>query len=770
MEKNIYKIILGLILSILVFKFFGLTGYFILTLLFFINLSFDSPLDKSILIGSSLLLLSIIIFPNTTVEFTPGDKYFIEGEVINAFQKSEDYQRIEVKDKSGIVFSLGNISKEPINIYDLVRGQIEIRDNNFNNNFYLQNQENYYYINNISANGFSRELEVYNNPSIIKGIKKSIINSWEESIDNNLNEINSGIIKKLVLSDSSQIEEELNKTFQETGLSHLLAISGLHIFILIGFFEFLLKQFKIDYKIRFFIIGSVIFFYSYILGFPSSIVRAILMYLLKKFFEIIKIKVSNLSVVMISGIIILSIKPYFLFDLGFQLSFMSVIGIILLKDTFFSGTKNKLLSSFGIYLSVNVIIFPILAYHFNNFNVFSFLFNIFMTPIIISVLVLSYFALLLDVILNLSFVYIPINHILNFSNYYLNIFSKIFNYKIQVLFPNLGFVGGYYIFLFFVFNNRCHRFLYNYKREFFILFAFSISIMLSDVFFPPIYIGFYDVGQGDSSYIIYKNNYIQIDTGGSGFSNFNPGEEITTKTIINRGIDNIDLLILSHFDADHILGTESLIKNNLVDSILINYSDDNNELFLNIKNYDVNLYLPNNNPLVIDKDFTITFLNTNPPSYKDSNDKSLVLLVNFKGKKILFTGDITKEVEMEIEEKIGKIDILKVSHHGSNSSSDIRFLNKIRPNYSVISVGKNNSYGHPTDEVLENLSKVNSKILRTDKEGEIIFKISSDIDYKTYNNSILQIDYLYVFISAIISYMYILYLKKNEELNEIQRF
>ena len=79
-------------------------------------------------------------------------------------------------------------------------------------------------------------------------------------------------------------------------------------------------------------------------------------------------------------------------------------------------------------------------------------------------------------------------------------------------------------------------------------------------------------------------------------------------------------------------------------------------------------------------------------------------------------------IEMEIEEKIGKIDILKVSHHGSNSSSDIRFLNKIRPNYSVISVGKNNSYGHPTYEVLENLSKVNSKILRTDKEGEIIIQ------------------------------------------------
>lgn len=770
MNKKIFNIILSLVLSIIIYRYLDITGYFLFVLIIFFYLSFYRFKDKSILIGSSLLLVSLLINSTPIIELEIGERLYLEGEVIRAFNKKENYQRIEVKDKSGVNFSIGTVNTKNFNQYDIVKGNIEIKDKNFSGNYFLYNQENYYYLNNISANANSNELDIYKNSSPIKNIKNEIISFWSNSIDTHLDEINAGIVRKLVLSDSSNIDEEIEDNYRQTGLSHLLAISGLHIFLIIGFLDIIFKLLRMNYNFRFIIITVVLLFYSYILNFPASINRALLMYFLVTFFNIRKIKISNLSVVLLSAILLLTINYKSLFDLGFQLSFGSVLGIILLKDKLFMNSKSKLISSLGTYLSVNIGIFPILVIYFNNINIFSFISNLFITPLIMIVLIMSYISLIIDLFMNPQIFYIIINLLLDFSNFYLDKFIEIFNYKIQVPFPNLGFLGIYYFVLFSIFTNSLKMFLYKYKRELGIIFSFVGILIIKDIASFPLYLGFYDVGQGDSCYILYKDNYIQIDTGGSVFSSFNPGKEITTKTIKNRGINNVDLLILSHFDKDHIMGTEHLINENLVNHILTNPPENNNDVYQELSNLEANIYFPNNQEnITIDKDLNIRLLNVNPPKFLSSNDSSLVLLVEYKDYKCLFTGDISSDVERNLLKSIGKIDILKVSHHGSNTSSDLEFLNKTRPDYSVISVGKNNSYGHPTEEVLNNLSKINSNILRTDESGEIIFKLDSNITYKTFKNSNIQIDYLYLGFSAIISYMFVNYVKKNEELNEIQR-
>lgn len=125
--------------------------------------------------------------------------------------------------------------------------------------------------------------------------------------------------------------------------------------------------------------------------------------------------------------------------------------------------------------------------------------------------------------------------------------------------------------------------------------------------------------------------------------------------------------------------------------------------------------------------------NLNDKAAKDENDSSLVLATKIGGLKLLFMGDAPKSVELEmIKQYHLNIDILKVGHHGSNTSSSKEFISTINPKYSIISVGKNNRYNHPNKEVLDNLNS--TKVYRTDLNGSVIFKIkNNNLDIKTFN-------------------------------------
>ena len=188
------------------------------------------------------------------------------------------------------------------------------------------------------------------------------------------------------------------------------------------------------------------------------------------------------------------------------------------------------------------------------------------------------------------------------------------------------------------------------------------------------------------------------------------------------GVKRIDYMFISHGDVDHIGNSIEYIKKIKIDNIYINkYKKTKLEKELCkykckklgdediIKINDINFYVLN-------------------PNYDmlDENDNSLVINFSIKNKNVLFMGDSSKKVEDRIinDYDIGKVDILKIGHHGSNTSSSYKFINEINPRYSVISVGKNNRYGHPNKEVLENLN--NSKIYRTDLDGSIMFKIKNN--------------------------------------------
>ena len=234
-----------------------------------------------------------------------------------------------------------------------------------------------------------------------------------------------------------------------------------------------------------------------------------------------------------------------------------------------------------------------------------------------------------------------------------------------------------------------------------------------------------DVGQGDSTLIELNNKNILIDTGGRPNSNTSLVLNKTIPYLKSLGIKKIHYAVLTHGDYDHMGEAINLVNNFKVEKVIFNcgpYNDLEKELIKVLDEKKIKYYSCikelniNNNKLY--------FLQTKV--YDNENDNSNVIYTELNDYKFMFMGDASVITEKEIMSKynLPEIDVLKVGHHGSKTSSSIEFINDINPKYSIISAGKNNRYGHPNKEVLNILDK--SKIYRTDIDGSIMFKITND--------------------------------------------
>lgn len=265
--------------------------------------------------------------------------------------------------------------------------------------------------------------------------------------------------------------------------------------------------------------------------------------------------------------------------------------------------------------------------------------------------------------------------------------------------------------------------------------VFSLIVMIIFLFGcqsvnPVLEIHIIDVGQGDSILIkTPQNKTILIDA----------GDEKSDYLVINylnkQQIKEIDILIASHFDSDHIGGLDNVIDNFSVKSVYA--PDDNydtssfNNFFLACEKKDLSIQTIKRGDFIeVEKDITLNILSPNIIT-SNSNANSIVLSFDFINKSFLFTGDMEKSNELELinSSLIENINFLKVSHHGSYTATSEEFISYITPDVSVISCGYKNSYGHPHRSVLETLEKHNSLIYRTDISGNLVFYSDGDIIY-----------------------------------------
>ena len=512
-----------------------------------------------------------------------------------------------------------------------------------------------------------------------------------------------------ILSNKNDLDKEVLNSYQVNGLSHLFSISGMHITLLLGTILKLLDKVSYNRYYKYVLLIIILIIYMYLTDFTPSILRSGIMFILLTLNKLFNFKIKTKNIIMLTFIIIVLINPYYIYNLGFQLSYLISFYLIIF-DHIINKHKNYFKKLFVTSLISFLVSFPIIISNYYQVNLLSILINLLFVPIIsYIVLPLAFITLILPTD---SFLILTMDILEGISLSLTNI-----NYLLLELpKPSIYLIIIYYaIITLLLINKKCFISLLT------TIFIHKISINFN----PNMEILFLDVSQGDSILLHYPHNKynILIDTGGN--YNYEISKNIIIPYLKSKGINKIDYLILTHGDYDHMGESINLIENFKVEKVIFNcgpYNDLEKEL---IKDLDKKKmpYYSCIKELNID-DNKLYFLQTK--EYDNENDNSSVIYFNYYNYKSLFMGDASTEREKDILEKynLKDVDFLKVGHHGSNTSSSEEFINSINPKYSLISVGKNNRYGHPNKEVLDTLN--DSKIYRTDQDGSIMFKIKKD--------------------------------------------
>ena len=653
-------------------------------------------LKLKVLIPVCILLLSISFFYSKKSIYSNETKVY---GYIKSYKVVNDYVTFYLSSKEDLVCTYKSSSfNYNLGDYVLLEGSLELPSNNtifnlFNYKKYLK-YEGINYIFNVSS-----ITKLKDNKNIFYGVKNYIM----KKINSN---INKNYLYTFILGNDDFIDDDVIESYRVNGISHLFSLSGMHISI------FTMVILKIFDKCKFKDLIAIVLILFYLsITYSESILRASVMFILFKLNK--KLKLPNINIMILTLIIALLINIHIIFKMGFQYSYLTSLFLVLYSNLIKRYKFKTLVTS----LIAFFVTMPITINSFFKVNFLSVILNLIFIP---CVSILLFPLTLLSVVLPIS--NILHKFILVFENF--SIFVSKFDVLVIVFSKiNILFILIYYIVLLFVLNSILKH---TYKNIFLMLFV--ILLWKYKVYMNPnMIVTYIDVRQGDSTLIQlpYNRGVILIDTGGvknyiDNTVNERVGENIVSY-LNSLGINKIDYLILSHGDYDHI-GNFYIIQNKInIKNVVFNCAEFNDLEKDIIKN--INSYCSCIDGIKLNG-YVFSFLNTK--KFNNENDNSSVIYFNYFNYKFLFMGDAGVEKEKDILDKynLSNVDVLKIGHHGSKTSSSKEFINEINPNYSIISVGKNNRYGHPNKEVLNNLS--NSKIYRTDQDGSIMFKIKNN--------------------------------------------
>lgn len=537
----------------------------------------------------------------------------------------------------------------------------------------------------------------------------------------------------LVFGDDSELDELLVDTFQRWGLSHLLAISGLHVGIIVGLIYFVLIRFSIVTKeAAQTIVMLFLPMYAVIAGGQPSVWRASLMVAFLVLFAKLKWKVNLADMISFVFLLLLFMNPYLIYHIGFQLSFAVTFSLILSRK-WFTQTTSKWTILLQISFVSQMAILPLQLHYFHLFQPLSIILNLLIVPYFSLFVIPTMFGLLLLVPILGRFIH-PFESMFHLLNdcaiSFIVLVDKYLDYPFII-----GELSLYYIILYYVVFITMMIFLENQKVkrafQFGCVLSFYIMFLAIRPYLTPYgTVTMLDIGQGDAFVVElpYRKGVFFIDAGSHfSFTDLKSNDRVYRQVIrpylYGQGIQKIDVIFLSHEHVDHDGSVSYILEDFLVEEIIVS------ELYEPEQQLSAK-WLEKEYRAVFDE--TIhrkgqTFQVVSPYKETDSaNENSLVLYTEIGGLRWLFTGDIGKETERQIMQNYPemKIDMLKVGHHGSDTSTDQAFAAKASGGAAFIPVGEKNRYGHPVEEVINTLEGAGVEIYRTDNDGavQVFFK------------------------------------------------
>lgn len=469
--------------------------------------------------------------------------------------------------------------------------------------------------------------------------------------------------------------------------------------------------------------------YAWFIGFPLSVLRALIMMTFVVLGFILHRKYDMLNSVMNAICLMLVARPLWLFDPGFQMSFAAVVGICLFNRTADFYEMSKTLKYFLFIVFVQVFVFPVSLYYFNHISSLGIIANLLIVPVVSATLFLTVMVLPLNLVPGFAAIVLflviktALKAVVLATDILINIRHAVLNFRS----PGLDEIVIYYmlvicILYFLSYPEERYRFKSLYATAaLMIIIHISVFHMLPLMTGNSLRVSIINVGQGSASLVQYRNESFMIDAGGTVKGDYEVADRILPDYLVKRGVGVLDAVFLTHYHADHYSGIDKIDEKVRIMSIVSGHRDDS---VISVFNKDIDFLEVNRGDRIdMGKDLTIDVI-WPPVGFESNNENnnSLVLLVDFKGTEILFTGDMEGEVEDEISRSLGKTDILIVPHHGSETSSSENFLLKTMPEYGIMSYGEN-SYGIPAEEVMNRYDDINTSLYETYIDGEVVIDV-----------------------------------------------
>lgn len=548
-----------------------------------------------------------------------------------------------------------------------------------------------------------------------------------------------GIVQALTVGERSYLDDDVLNAYQNLGVVHLLAISGLHVGILTAGLFYAMIRLGITRENASILLLLFLPIYVILTGAAPSVLRAALMsgiYLAGSLFQQ---RVNSAGVICLSYIVLLLFNPYYLFEAGFQLSFAVSFSLIL-SSSIFQHSKTGL----GQLTMVSVIAqlgsLPILLYHFQQFSIMSIPMNMVLVPFytfcILPAAVIGVILLFFSASVG-QFLFYWFDVMMTWTNRLITKIADIEIFTIIISRPAPA--------LLLLFTLTVIILLMSIEKRSYLRLTVSAGLFCATLtllfIFPYVSsdgeVDMIDIGQGDSMFVSapYQKGRVLIDTGGTlSYSSepwrekqhpFSLGEKVLIPFLTAKGIKQLDALILTHADQDHIGEAEVLLKHHKVKRLIIPkgfVSEPHDEKVLRTARQEgVAIEEVKRGDVLQIKDLQFHVLSPETPDPASKNNSSLVLWMKTGSLSWLLTGDLEKEGEQEIISVFPNIraDVLKVGHHGSKGSTGEEFIKQLQPKTAIISAGENNRYHHPHQEVLQLLKSRSIRVLRTDQSGTI---------------------------------------------------
>jgi competence protein ComEC len=541
------------------------------------------------------------------------------------------------------------------------------------------------------------------------------------------------LLISLAVGEKAYLSSEKIREFQSSGLMHILSLSGFHVAVALTIILLILRFLRIKSPYSDIILIISILYYWLISGMSVATTRAVILAITWIAGRLIQREGNSINILVFAALILLFISPNQLFSPGFQLSFGAAFGLMVLPNKLIEiYPLLKLVPRFLIsIICAQAMTFPLVVLHFKIIVGQALLINFLILPIIsLPIAIVILYSLILH--------WIPIVNdlalqaaslILKCTEFIMDLMADLFPWSTRTPTSDTE-----YIYITLVLFLAAIWLIFRFPRlKIFGVFAIALVVFLptyNTSFKRPetVELHVLDVGMGDSNLMLFPDGkIIVIDTGGSPIDDFDYGEFVVSEYILAKNIRKIDVLVVTHMDADHAEGTTALIRNFEIGEIWLPDVFQNNDLAIKIlkaindkkipvrylcrgmakrtPHFSVRVYNPANNSLSI---------------ANSANNNSLVLQFTFKNWQCFFTADTEKEMLDEISPIISATEkpvVLKLPHHGSSDAFSPQFLDQVNACLAIVSASHRNVYRFPRKVFEEYFSKRDVPLLQTGLQG-----------------------------------------------------